>query len=95
MKKVKPIIVVFFIVTLWVQGIRANDSFKFPLTIKFKLLKNDRVVGSCQLTYKKKTDKPGVSSLRMENFQGLGFTNQELLITYIFSKDSSLGQCRS
>lgn len=81
---------VVFLVILGVQGLRAGDYFKFPRGIKFKLLKNDRIIGSCQLLYEKKTNKEGISSLKMKNFQGLGITSQEWLATYIFTKDSSV-----
>jgi hypothetical protein len=90
MKKTSFFPIVFFVVILGAQSLCAGDSFKFPKRIEFKLLKNDRIIGSCRLFYEEKGKKEGTSVLKLKNFQGLGLTSQEWLLTYIFSKDSSL-----
>lgn len=68
----------------------AKDSFKFPSRISFKLFKNGSFVGECQLLYSEKTNKKGISSLKLTNFQALGISSRESLITYIFSDNFSI-----
>lgn len=89
MKKFIVFSVVGFFVMTGLQNLWAG-SVNFPKGIKFKLLKNDRIIGSCQLLYEKETNKKGISLLKMKNFQGLGITSQEWLVTYIFTKNSSI-----
>lgn len=72
------------------QNMWAKDSFKFPSRISFKLYKNGSFVGECQLLYREKTDKKGISSLKLTNFQALGISSRESLITYMFSKNFSI-----
>lgn len=72
------------------QILSADSSFKFPKMIKFKMLKNGKVMGSCMFFYDKNTDLDGISSLRMKNFKALGITSREWLFTYIFTRNSSI-----
>lgn len=89
MKRLIFLMVIVFTIVSFAQS-RAGDSFKFPKMIKFKLLKNDTIMGGCQFSYEEKTNIEGISYLNMRNFEGIGFTSQEWLATYIFAKDSSI-----
>lgn len=90
MRKISILMIVVCLTGLGVQNLWAGDSFKFPSTIKYKLLKNDKVMGSCRLSYDIKGKFPETSTLRLVDFEGLGLTTQEWLLTYIFAKDSSI-----
>ena len=90
MKKWNIFFIMVFLLLGNVQQTAAKATFKFPARIKYKLLKNDNIVGNCFLIYEKKTDKPGISSLRLTKFQGFGLTSQEQFLTYIYTKHSSL-----
>jgi hypothetical protein len=67
-----------------------SKVFKFPQMITFNVLKDDKNVGSCQLFYQEKTEREGLSYLRIKNFQGFGFNSDEWLASYIFAHDFSL-----
>ncbi|MCI0471121.1 MAG: hypothetical protein L0Y73_05630 [Candidatus Aminicenantes bacterium] len=90
MKKFIIFSIVVFLVMSSLPFLWAGDPFKFPERFDFKLLKNDRIVGSCRLEYEQSGKQPGTSTLRLKNFQGLGFTSQEWLVSYIYAKDSSI-----
>jgi hypothetical protein len=90
MRKISSAFVMVFLILLGAHHSWSNESFKFPTMIKFKLLRNNKIIGSCQFFYEEETNKEGISSLRMKNFEGFGFTSQEWLATYIFAKDSSI-----
>jgi hypothetical protein len=90
MRKLLLLIFIMLSCSLLGQYAWAGNSFKFPERIKFKLLKNDKVMGSCRLDYRKKSSIDGVSSLKLKNFEGYGMTSQESLLTYISLVDSSL-----
>jgi uncharacterized caspase-like protein len=72
------------------NGGAVKSAFKFPSRISYKSFKNGSFVGECQFLYSERTDKKGISSLKLTNFQGLGLTLNERLISYIFSDDLSL-----
>jgi hypothetical protein len=72
------------------NGGTVKSAFKFPSRISYKSFKNGSFVGECQFLYRERTDKKGISSLKLTNFQGLGITSKESLISYIFSDDLSL-----
>ena len=67
-----------------------GSSFKFPHIISYKMLKNEKIIGSCQYLYEEKTNLKGISSLKLRNFQGLGYSADEWLVTYLFTIDLSL-----
>jgi hypothetical protein len=90
MKKLSVLLLTVCLIIVGAQNQWADSSFKFPKMIKFKLFKNDTIVGGCQFSYEEKTNKEGISYLNMRNFEGIGFTSQEWLATYIFAKDSSI-----
>jgi len=90
MKKFTVLLIIMGLVGLGCQTLWPADSFKFPSTIKYKLLKNDRVVGSCRFEYEVKGKFENTSSLKLVNFEGMGLTSQQWLQTYIFTKDSSI-----
>ena len=90
MRKISILVIIIFLLEFGVQNVWAGDSFNFPKRIKFKLLKSDRIMGSCRLDYTKKADYKGTSRLTLKNFEGFGLTSQEWLLTYIFSHDSSI-----
>jgi uncharacterized caspase-like protein len=72
------------------NGDAVKLAFKFPSRINYKMFKNGIYVGRCQLLYNEKTSKKGISSLKLKDFQGLGITSNESLISYIFSDNLSL-----
>jgi hypothetical protein len=90
MRKLSVFLVAACLIIGSAQNLWAGSSFKFPTMIKYKLLKNDKIVGRCQFFYNKETKINGVSSLRLKNFEGLGFSSREWLFTYIFTDDSSI-----
>jgi hypothetical protein len=89
MKRLNLLVVIVFTIVS-ISQLSAGDSFKFPSTIKYKLLKNDRVVGSCRFEYEVKGKFENTSSLKLVNFEGLGLTSQEWLLTYIYTTNSSI-----
>ena len=90
MRKLSVYLVAACLIIVRAQNQWADSSLKFPKMIKFKLFKNDKIVGRCQFFYSKETKIDDVSSLRLKNFEGLGFTSREWLFTYIFTGDSSI-----
>jgi hypothetical protein len=90
MRKFSVLVIIVLLVVLNIQNGWAGSSFKFPKLIKFKILKNDKIVGNCQFFYDKETVKDGVSALKMKDFEGIGVSSKEWLFTYFFNKDSSL-----
>ena len=90
MKKCIMFLIVLCLVGSGFQQLWPADAFKFPSTIKYKLLKNDRVVGSCRFEYEKKGKLEKMSTLKLVNFEGLGLTSQEWLLTYIYTMNSSI-----
>jgi hypothetical protein len=90
MRKIRILIIIMCLLGLGVQNVWPGSAFKFPASIKYKLLKNDKVVGSCKLTYSEKGKLQDTSTLKLINFEGLGITSQEWLLTYILKKDSSI-----
>lgn len=90
MKKITILMIAAFLSCFAVKKLWPGNLFKFPQVIQYKMLKNDLIVGECQLLYKEKTDKKGISSLMLKNFQGLGITSQERFHTYIFTESSSI-----
>jgi hypothetical protein len=93
MRKFTVLTIIGLLMALSAQTGWADSTFKFkfPATIKYKLLKNNQIVGSCQFFYNEKFEgMKNISSLRMKNFEGLGFTSREWLYTYIFKKNSSI-----
>lgn len=93
MKKLSVFIIIVFLALGNVQALGAEKTkpeLKFPKKIKFKLLKNNRVMASCIFIYNKKTDKKGISQLKMTNFEGLGINSRQWLTTYIFAENSSI-----
>lgn len=90
MKKFTMLLIIMCLFGIGIQNLWPADSFKFPSTIRYKLLKNDRVIGSCRFEYDVKGKFENTSSLKLVNFQGLGLTSQEWLLTYIYTKDSSI-----
>jgi hypothetical protein len=67
-----------------------NGSSKFPERIEYKLFKGGNFVGKCQYLYSENTNKKGISSLKLTNFQGFGYSSDESLVTYIFRDNLSL-----
>ena len=90
MRKFNILMIAVFLFLLGVQETKAVELFKFPQIIQYKLLKNDHIVGECQLLYQEKTDKKGISSLKLKNLQGFGFTSQESIVTYMFTDSFSI-----
>lgn len=89
MRKIRILIIIVCLLGLGGQNVWPDNSFKFPSTIKYKLLKNDKVVGSCALSYIETGKRADLSTLRLINFEGLGITSQEWLLTYIFKENST------
>jgi hypothetical protein len=69
---------------------KGGNSFKFPKRIMFNLLKNDKIVGRCQLLYNEDAKYEGLSSLKLIGFNGLGITSEECLFTYAFKNEFSI-----
>ena len=90
MRKFNILAIIVLLMVGSTQNMWAKDSFKFPRKISFKLFKNGSFVGECQLLYIEETNKKGISSLKLTNFQALGITSRESLITYIFSENFSI-----
>jgi len=90
MRKLSVCFITVFLILGSIQQLRAGSPFKFPQRIQFKLIKNDNIVGECQLLYQEKTNKKGISSLKLKNFQGLGLTSNESFVTYLFTDTSSI-----
>lgn len=90
MIKFNIIMIAAFLIFLGAQNSKAGELFKFPQRIQYKMLKNDNIVGECQLLYQEKTNKNGISTLKLKDFQGLGITSQESYISYIFTDNSSI-----
>lgn len=98
MKK-KNIFFIWLITTafLWIANsppVWAQSNFKFPKLIDFKVLKDNKVIGSCRLFCTEKTGMKGYSkelaSLKLINFQGLGFGKKDKLYTSVYRDDLSL-----
>lgn len=87
MKRISISLVVFVLIMITQTG-WSQTQFKFPEKIQFKLLKNDRVMGSCNFQYKEKSERKGfgrnLSYLKMGKFQAFGLTLEDVWYTYIF-----------
>lgn len=90
MKKINVLAIIILLVMGSVHHLWAGAPFKFPGMIQFKLLKNDNILGECKLLYQENTNKKNISSLKLRNFQGLGYTSQEGFLTFIFKDNSSI-----
>jgi hypothetical protein len=90
MKKISVLTIIVLLAMGSAHHLWAGAPFKFPQRIQFKLIKNDNIVGECQLLYQETTDKKGISSLQLKNFQGLGLTSEESFVTYLFTDSSSI-----
>ena len=90
MKKVIPLLLIVILIVIGLQHLWPYEAFKFPSATKYKLLKNDKVIGNCLLTYEKKGKLEETSALTLKGFGGLGLTYQEWLFTYILTRDSSV-----
>lgn len=89
MKKISALVIIVCLLGFGNRIIWAKEDFKFPKAVKYKILKNDKVVGSCALTYEETGKREDISTLRLINFEGLGITSQEWMLSYILKKDSS------
>ena len=90
MRKLAILIIAALLLFPGVHKSWANNLFKFPQRIQYKMLKNNLIVGECYLLYQERTNQKGISSLKLKNFQGLGFTSRQSFHTYIFTDNSSI-----
>ena len=68
----------------------ANNYFKFPGMINYKIRKNAEILGDCRLYYNEHSKTQGFSSLRLKDFTSQGLICRDSLLSYIFKDESSI-----
>jgi hypothetical protein len=67
-----------------------KSDFLFPQRIQYNISQNGAALAKCTLLYTNNSNKEGISILRLMEFQGMGRTSDDQLVTYMYKKNASV-----